>query len=48
LAIGAARDDGNSNQVTDSGAVHLFKFASSAWSQTGSIGYGYTAAAAWR
>ena len=45
FAVGAPLDDGSGNVVTDSGAVHLFSFADSAFStgtQTASIGYGYT------
>ncbi len=45
LAVGAPRDDGNGNTMTDAGAVYLFTFADSAFSTptlASTLGYGYT------
>lgn len=47
MAVGTPNDDGYSNRVTDSGAVHLFRFDDGAFQGgmlTGSLGYGYTGA----
>ncbi len=44
LAVGASHDDGAGNVRTDTGAVHLFTFADSAFTGgalAGSIGHGY-------
>ena len=45
LAVGATGDDGNSNSVSNSGAVHLFTFTDSSFSggaHSGTIGQGYS------
>ena len=47
LAVGAPLDKGATNSGSSSstygyGAVHLFKLADSAWSKTGTVGFGYT------
>ncbi|MFN8720795.1 MAG: beta strand repeat-containing protein, partial [Rhodospirillales bacterium] len=48
LAVGAERDDGAGNAVSDSGAVYLFSFTDTSFSGgqlVGTIGKGYTATA---
>ena len=45
LAVGAAQDDGNTNALSNSGAVHLFTFTNSSFgggAYSGSIGSGYS------
>lgn len=45
LVVGAERDDGFGNALTDSGAVYLFSFADSVFStgvHQGTMGFGYT------
>jgi len=47
LAVGAINDDGATNQLTNSGAVHLFTFADTAFGgglKVGTMGAGYTGA----
>lgn len=45
LAVGAYRDDAYSNNIADSGAVHLFTFSDGSFgggARVGTIGHGYT------
>ncbi len=47
MAVGAPNDDGHNNRITDSGAVHLFRFGDDGFQDgvlTGTLGYGYTGA----